>query len=442
MPDSREDMLHELQRDTFNYFRKEVNVNNGLIADSTQEHPVSSIAATGLGLSAYIVAAEQGFLTRVEARDLTLATLRFFCNSAQSTEPDATGYKGFYYHFLNMKTGRRAWKSELSTIDTTFLLAGMLAAATYFDKDTKAEFEIRERVDDLYLRVDWQWALHNGSLISHGWKPGRGFLKYRWSGYCEALLLYILALGSPTYPVPKKCYEAWSSSYTWKELYGTSFLFANALFIHQLSHIWVDFRGIQDDFMREKGIDYFENSRRATYIQQAHAQQNPSGFKGYGEYIWGFTASSGPGPATQTIDGKKRRFYGYKARGVPDPDDGTIAPWAAVASLPFAPEIVLPTLEHLEKINLGSVRQHKYGFKSTFNPTFRIDDSNAERDGTKMWVSPVHYGLNQGPILLMIENYRSELIWDLMKRNPYIRRGLNRAGFTGGWLEDDEATKK
>lgn len=423
------EMLHELQLDTFEYFRKEVNSENGLVADSTKKGSVASIAVTGMALSAYPVAVERKFLTRNEAVDLVLTTLRFFFESTQGTETDATGYKGFYYHFLDMESGRRTWQSEVSTIDTTFLLAGMLTAAAYFDRDTGAEKEIRQCVNALYERVDWQWALNNGLLVCHGWKPEKGFLKYRWNGYSEALLLYILGLGSPSHPLQEESYSEWVSSYQWKQLYGYEFLFANSLFIHQFSHIWIDFRNIQDAYMRKKGIDYFENTRRATHIQQEHALHNPSGFKEYGECCWGFTASNGPGPATKTLDGIKHRFYGYLARGVPKPDDGTIAPWAAVASLPFAPEIVLPTVKNLEKIDFGSVREHEYGFKSTFNPTFT-------RDGSNMWVSTEHYGLNQGPILLMIENYRSELIWNLMKKHPCIRRGLQKAGFSGGWLEE------
>jgi hypothetical protein len=174
-----------------------------------------------------------------------------------------------------------------------------------------------------------------------------GFIQYRWEGYSEALILYVLGLASPTHPLRAESYRAWTETYCWKTLYGYEFLYAGPLFIHQLSHLWIDFPGIQDDFMRAREIDYFENSRRATYVQQQYAIQNPLDYRGYGENCWGITASDGPGPTCLRIEGVERYFEDYTARGVPyGPDDGTIAPWAAVASLPFAPEIVLPPLQH------------------------------------------------------------------------------------------------
>jgi hypothetical protein len=368
-------------------------------------------------------------MSRPAAAKRTLATLRFFWHSPQGTEPDATGYKGFYYHFLDMQTGRRAWKSELSTVDSTFLLAGALTAGVYFNGNSKEENEIRELSEALYCRADWQWAQNRGETVTHGWKPESGFLRYRWEGYDEALLLYTLGLGSPTYPLPKSSYKAWASTYAWVQSYGYEYLHAGPLFTHQLSHIWIDFRNIQDAYMRNKGIDYFENSRRATYVQQQYAMHNPFKFAGYDKCCWGITASDGPGPCIMEVNGVKRRFFNYIARGVPyGPDDGTIAPWAVVASLPFAPEIVLPALEyciHHVKLTAGN----RYGFKATFNPTYPDKSANAYG-----WVSRWHFGINQGPIVLMIENYRTSFLWQLMKKCPHIANGLLRAGFKGGWL--------
>jgi len=424
--------LDKLQRATFGYFLKETNPANGLVPDNTRADAPCSITAVGLALAAYAVGAERGFIARTEAIRRTLTTLRFFRDSPQSEELDATGYKGFYYHFLDMHSGQRTWKSELSTIDTTFFLAGALLAATYFDRETKEEREIRAVADALYRRADWQWAQNGALKVTHGWKPEGGFLKYRWEGYNEALLLYVLGLGSPTHPLPTKSYTAWAKSYRWKKLYGHEFLYAGPLFVHQLSHVWIDFRGIQDDFMRERGIDYFENSRRATYVQQAYASRNPKKFKGYSESCWGITASDGPGPATRKVDGVERRFYDYRARSIPyGPDDGTIAPWAAIASLPFAPEIVLPALQHFNES--FPEMTSKYGFKCSFNPTF----ADGKRS-TRGWISQGYYGLDQGPIVLMIENYRSGFVWRLMRQCPYIVRGLRRAGFTNGWLDSHE----
>ena len=418
--------LETLQRLTLDYFLKETNPQNGLAPDSTREGSPCSITATGFALAAYPVGVERKFVTRNDAIKRTLTTLRFFWNSPQGPEPDATGYKGFYYHFLDMKTGRRTWNCELSTIDSTFLIAGALTAAEYFNRDSEAEREIRTLAKAIYARTDWQWAQNRGVTVTHGWKPESGFIKYRWQGYNEALLLYVLGLASPTHALPAKSYQAWTRTYKWKKLYGHEFLYAGPLFIHQLSHMWIDFRGIQDQYMRKHGIDYFENSRRATYVQQQYAIRNPRQFKGYGEYIWGLTASDGPGPATMKVGGKLCTFYDYKGRAVPNgPDDGTLAPWAVIASLPFAPEIVLPSLEYFDET--FPEMTSKYGFKCSFNPTF------SEASGTG-WISKGYYGLDQGPIVLMIENYRSGFLWQLMQRCPYIIEGLRRAGFAGAWL--------
>jgi hypothetical protein len=422
--------LEKLQRETFGYFLHETNPANGLVIDKTAADWPASIAATGLALACYPVSVERGFMTRAAAVKRTLATLRFFWNSPQGPEPDATGYHGFYYHFLDMQTGRRAWQCELSTVDSAFLLAGALTAGIYFDASTADEREIRTLGEALYRRADWQWAQNQGATVTHGWRPESGFLKYRWEGYDEALLLYILGLGSPTHPLPEQSYAAWASTYRWEHCYGQEYLYAGPLFTHQLSHVWIDFRGIQDAFMRAKGIDYFENSRRATYVQQQYAIDNPLGFKDYGPCCWGITASEGPGPDTIKIDGIERRFFDYVGRGVPyGPDDGTLAPWAVVASLPFAPEIVLSALHHcIHQARLTEF--NSYGFKASFNPSHPGQVGNPYG----WWVSPWHYGLNQGPIILMIENYRTGLLWQLMRKCRYIAGGLRRAGFDGGWL--------
>jgi hypothetical protein len=425
--------LEALQRLTFDYFLKETNPQNGLVPDSTRQGAPCSITATGFALASYPVGVERGFITRSDAIKRTLTTLRFFWSSSHGPEPDATGYKGFYYHFLDMKTGRRTWDCELSTIDSTFLIAGALTAAEYFNRDTEDEREIRMLAEAIYARADWQWARNGKDTVTNGWKPETGFIKYRLQGYNEALILYVLALASPTHSLPAKSYAAWTRTYKWKKLYGQEFLYAGPLFVHQLSHMWVDFRGIQDEYMRNHAIDYFENSRRATYIQQQYAIRNPRGFKGYGEHIWGLTASDGPGPASKKIGGRLRRFYDYKARAVPNgPDDGTLAPWAVVASLPFAPEIVLPSIQYFDET--FPEMTSKYGFKCSFNPTFSTASS-------REWISKGYYGLDQGPIVLMIENYRSGFLWRLMRRCPYIIDGLRRAGFAGGWLRDGASTE-
>jgi hypothetical protein len=427
---SGEAELELLQHKSFSYFLHESNQSNGLVLDKSAPGWPASIAATGLAMTCYPVAVERHLMSKAGAVERTLAALRFFWNSHQGPEPDATGYKGLYYHFLDMKTGRRAWKSELSTVDTAFLLAGALAAAQYFREDTREQAEIRKLADALYRRADWAWAQNGGETLTHGWRPETGFIPYRWEGYDEALLLYMLALGSPTHPLTDDSYMTWAGTYQWDSSYGYDYVYAGPLFTHQLSHCWIDFRGIQDAFMRGKGIDYFENSRRATHVQHEYAMANPHGFTRYGEFCWGVTASDGPGPCTRDINGVTREFFDYIGRGVPyGPDDGTVAPWVVVASLPFAPDIVLPAIDHyVNELKLSE--RNLYGFKATFNPTFSTPET-----APFGWVSPWHFGINQGPIVLMIENYRTGMLWDLMRTCPYIVNGLRRAGFTGGWLE-------
>jgi hypothetical protein len=421
--------IHLLQEETFSYFLHETNRRNGLVRDKTKRGWPASIAAVGMALTAYPVGVERGFISRHDAAQRVLTTLRFFWKSPQGRGPAATGYKGFYYHFLDMRTGRRAHRSELSTVDSALFLAGALTAAAYFQHDDARETEIRTLADALYRRADWRWARGRGATVTHGWRPERGFLRYRWEGYDEALILYVLGLGSPTHPLTPESYAAWLSTYEWRKVYGIELVEAGPLFVHQLSHLWIDFRGIRDAFMRERGIDYFENSRRATLTQQQYAIRNPHGFRDYNERCWGLTATDGPGPRTLTVDGVKRTFYDYVARGVPDgPDDGTLAPWAVVASLPFAPEIVVPTVEYYRD-HLDLCAANPYGFKATFNATYPERSHNPYG-----WISSYHYGINQGPIVIMIENDRTGLVWNLMRTCPYVVEGLRRAGFKGGWL--------
>jgi hypothetical protein len=424
--------LRRLQRTTVLYYLHETNPDNGLVRDKTDPTAPCSIAALGMSLATFPAVVERGVLFRPFAAKRARQKLQFLYDLPQGPEPDAAGHKGFFYHFLDIETGRRVWQCELSTIDSAFLFAGMLTVATYFDRDTEEEADIRRLAEALYRRVDWDWARNGGATLTHGWRPEGGFLEGRYEGYDEGLLLYVLGLGSPTYPLPPESYAAYCASYQWKQLYGRELLYSGPLFTHQLSHLWIDYRGIQDDFMRAHGSDYFENSRQATYVQQAYAIDNPNQFVGYGEHCWGFTACDGPGWIKRVVDGVERQFFDYYARGAPfGPDDGTVAPWAVVASLPFAPEIVIPTVRHLADLKMGNKHPH-YGFTPSFNQTFRVEESP-----TGWWVTPYFFGIDQGPVALMVENYRSGLIWNIMRRCPYIVAGLRKAGFRGGWLEPD-----
>ena len=421
-------VLQDLQKKAFRYFARYVDPKTGLVLDSTQPDAPTSIAAVGFALSCYPVAVERGFITRSEALARTLAALRFFDEADQSGAIDGVGYKGFFYHFLHIGCGTRAWKCELSTIDTTLLLAGMLLAAQYFDGDRAPEREVRERTQSIYARVDWRWAQDHQQAVTLGWKPESGFLHNRWAGYNEAMLLYVLALAAPEFAVDPGAYSAWTSAFRWRRLYGHDVLYAGPLFIHQFSHIWIDLRGIQDTFMAAKKTDYFENSRVATQIQREYAIRNPRKFLEYAHNCWGFTASDGPGNGTGKFRGRKHRFYGYMARGAPfGPDDGTLSPWAAIAALPFAPGLVVEVIRHME--NLIGHSPSGFGFHSSFNPSY------PRADNARGWASPWHYALNQGPIVLMIENYRTGLIWRLMRDCAPIKEGLLRAGFRSGWLD-------
>jgi hypothetical protein len=420
--------LGRLQWTTVLYYLHESNPDNGLVRDKVDPNAPCSIAAVGLALATIPPAVHRGLFARKYAAKIARRRLRSLLDLPQGPGPDTAGHKGFFYHFLDMDTGRRVWNCELSTLDSAFLFAGALTCSTYFDADTEDEEEVRRLADALYGRADWNWARDGGPTLTHGWKPETGFLPHRYEGYDEGLLLYLLGLGSPTHPLPPESYAAYCATYQWKELYGRELLYSGPLFTHQLSHLWVDFRGIRDAFMHERRSDYFENSRHATFVQQEYAVRNPLGFEGYGEHCWGFTACDGPGWIKRTVNGVERQFFDYIARGAPfGPDDGTVAPWVVVASLPFAPEIVIPTVRHFARLNLGMTAP--YGFKPSFNQTFAVNESP-----TGWWVTPYHFGIDQGPVVLMIENYRSGLVWDIMRRCPAVIAGLLRAGFTGGWL--------
>ena len=258
---------------------------------------------------------------------------------------------------------------------------------------------------------------------------------YDWKGYNEAMILYILALGSPTFPIDPVAWSRWTETYRWQNYCGYRCLNFGPLFGHQYSHIWIDFRGIQDNYMRNKGIDYFENSRRAVYANRAYCIANPAKWQGYGENIWGLTACDGPGYQVVVSRDKRRTFHGYWARGasaVEANDDGTIAPTAVAGSLPFAPEICIPAIKTIYQTH-GVRLFGKYGFYDAFNLSIV---GSYQQQG---WFDRDWLGIDNGPIVLMIENHYSNLIWKLMQKNSYLIRGLKLAGFRGGWLDRSKA---
>jgi len=435
-----EPFLDTLQSRTFDWFWRLGNAQNGLIFDRWPTPSFSSVAAVGFGLTAYPIGVERGYITRARAAERARTTLDFFWRAPQGPQPSrVTGHRGFFYHFLDMETGHRFQTVELSTIDTALLLAGALACREYFDGPDTVETAIRDLADSIYFRVDWKWAQVRAPQVSMGWRPEEGFIAYDWRGYNEAMILLILALGSPTHPIEPAAWDAWTQTYTWSTFQGQAMVQFAPLFGHQYSHVWIDFRGIQDRYMRERGIDYFENSRRATYSHRTYALANPLRWRGYGADIWGLTAADGPIDTTMSVSGVERRFFTYAARGASSGeirDDGTIAPTAAGGSVPFAPEIAIPALKAMRRSYSGALFT-EYGFLDSFNPTFTFASVKVRHgrvDPVHGWYDTDHLGIDQGPILAMVENYRSELIWRLMRKNPYIRRGLERAGFTGGWL--------
>ena len=434
--------LDEVQRRHFMFFWELAHPGNFQVPDRYPSESFSSIAATGFGLSAYLVGAERGWITRRQAAERVLKTLEVLKSLPQGPESSGVaGYKGWYYHFLNTQDALRFKTVELSSIDTGLLMAGVLSCMTYFDRNDATEKAIREISDFLYRRVEFDWYLNEHKRLSMGWFPEHGFLPSDWRGYNEAMILVVMAMGSPTHPVPASMWESWCQPYYRTDYKGWDMVNFGPLFGHQYSHCWIDFQGIQDPYMKKMGIDYFENSRRATFSNRKYCIDNPLKFKGYGENIWGLTAGDGPGYAEKTYEGRRQVFEGYSARGAAADyasDDGTIAPTAAISSMPFAPEICLPALEAMWKRWPAG----PYGFFDGYNESFTwLQESPSAQPGHSFWVDKDYLGIDQGPIVLMIENYRSRFLWNLMKKNPYIVAGLKRAGFTGGWLENIDFQK-
>ncbi len=435
-------LFTDIERRTFQFFWDTTNETNGLTPDRFPSRPFASIASVGFALTAYPIGIENGWVSRTQAVDRTLTTLKFFRDAPVGPQRTGkAGYKGFYYHFLDMQRGQRydSWV-ELSSVDTALLMMGVLFAQSYYDGDDPREKEIRQIADTLYKRVDWNWLQQRAPLISMGWFPESGFINHDWMGYNEAMMLYVLALGSPTHPVDPDAWTVWTRTYNndWGVYQGQEYLSFGPLFGHQYSHVWIDFRDIQDQYMRERGIDYFLNSRRATLAQRDYAIDNPMKWKDYGENVWGLTASDGPQNTSQEYRGEQRQFRHYSSRGAglrENFDDGTIAPTAAISSIVFAPEVVIPATEEMHK-RYGDYLYSSYGFLDSFNPSFNYDIplKTGRVVPDRGWVASDYIAIDQGPILTMIANYRNEFVWTVMKKNKYIRTGLERAGFTGGWL--------
>jgi hypothetical protein len=407
-------ILDSLQYSAFRYFWYQAHPVSGLIRDRSQVGSPCSIAAQGFGFSAICIGIDHGWITRAQGATRVLTALQTLWNAPQGlATTNVSGYKGLYFHFLDLQTGVRAWNSELSTIDTALLLAGILDVKQYFNGADPDEVQIRALADSINRRVDWTFMRTCSppccTAIWMGWKPESGFSGFgAWFGYNEASIMYLLAIGSPTFPLVGCSWSTWQATYAYETHFGQTYVRFPPLFGHQYSHCWIDFRGWNDNYMASRGLTYFENSRRATYAQRAYCIANPGGFQGYAADLWGLTASDDPPPAPL-----------YLAHGAPpaENDNGTITPTAAISSIPFAPEIVLPVVENLWN-NYKSVLWGPYGFRDAFNLTVNPD-----------WYGADVLGIDQGPIIIMIENYRTGLVWHRFMKNPEIITGLQLAGF-------------
>lgn len=446
-------LLADIHRRTFDFFWEATPETTGLTPDRWPSATFSSVAAIGFALTAYCIGANCGYVGRAEAAKRTATTLQTLWNSPQGEgAQDAAGYQGFFYHFLNANDGLRYRKCELSNVDTAMLFLGALTAAAYFDAPTPVETEIRRLARVLYERADWRFFARRNNALSMGWHPETGLIPTNWEGYCEGKMIYLLALASPTFPLPAQAWQTWCSTYdrSWGPHFGTPHLGFAPLFGHQYTEIWYDMRDVADAYMRKRHSDYFINSRLATQAQRQYAILNPHHFADYGPDIWGLTACDGPADVKLRLDGRMIQFHSYSARGprlheTDVVDDGTIAPTAALASIPFAPEIAIAAAEAM-RAKYGDDIYGRYGFYDSFNPTFRTDYPSTYGHQTRRagWVATDYLGIDQGPILAMLENYRSGFVWNLLRNDPYagtiIRRGLIRAGFRptsadGNWLE-------
>jgi hypothetical protein len=392
--------LEDLSRRTFQYFLDHADPETGLVLDRARAageahaegHPsyrIASSAATGFGLTALCIGAARGWVGQEEARRRALTALRFYASRA-------THERGWFLHWSDARTGERRWRSEYSSIDTALLLGGVLTARQCFAEDA----EVARLAALVYERVDFRWMLAgHPSLLSHGWRPETGFLKPRWDTYSEHLLLQLLAVGSPTHPVPAHVWRAWSRK---RITYaGHTYLSDAPLFTHQFSHAWVDFRGRREAWY--PFTDYFENSVRATRAHRQFCADLGREFPGYTADVWGITAS----------DSQK----GYVAWGGPPRDpaiDGTVVPCAAGGSLMFTPDIAVPALRAMKE-RYGERIYGRYGFTDAFNPN-------------SGWTNPDVIGIDLGITLLSAENLRTGRVWKWFMSNEEIPRAMGAVG--------------
>jgi len=383
--------LDELEKLNFQYFWEQASPQTGLVKDrcnvqTNNNSNVGSIAATGFGLTALCIGHKRGFIPMAEARDRVLATLRFLWKKMPT-------HRGFFYHFADVNTGERVWDSEVSSVDTSILLCGILTCRQHFEEHS----EISLLAYQIFNRVDWSWLSEDTSLLPHGWTPELGFLPYRWDYYSEMMMIYLLGLGSLPHPLPMQAWTAWKR--TKFEFDGLRYIGSYApLFIHQYSQAWFDFRGKRDTF-----ADYFENSKAATDAHRHFCLELSKQFPDYSDDLWGITASDSQN--------------GYVIWGGPPsmgPIDGTVVPSASAGSLPFLPQAVMRVLRNI-KDHYGNA-WCRYGFVNAFNPL-------------KNWYDSDVVGIDVGITMLMAENARTGFVWNTFMKNQEAKRGMDRAGF-------------
>ena len=382
-------LLNKIEKDTLQYFIRFSDKTTGLTKDSSRPGSPSSVAATGFALAAYSIGGSRGWIAPDYAYARILTTL-------QTLRHKAAHQEGFFYHFLDTKTGKRVWGSEASSIDTALVVAGALLAAQYYPGT-----EIEKLAREIYERVNWKWMMNTSDFICMGWTPESKFLPYYWDSYNELMILVTLAIGSPTFPVPPGAWERWlrpSGDYN-----GHKVVFAStgALFTYQFSHAYIDFRGLDD-----QGIDFFENSREATLANREYSMSFSGQHKGYSESSWGLSSSLGPGG-----------YIAYGGRPGGGLQDGTIAPYATLSSIVFTPELSTQAArffyDHYEKELYGS-----FGFKDAFNLE-------------KGWWANEYLGIDQGITLLMLENYlNGEIVWKKFMGLAAIKKWIALTGLT------------
>jgi hypothetical protein len=384
-------LLDELEKRIFQFFWEQASPQTGLIKDrcnvlKNDTTVVASIAATGFGLTALCIGEQRGLISPSAARDRVLLTLRFLWKKMPT-------HRGFFYHFADLNNGERIWDSEVSSVDTSILLCGILSCRRHFEQHS----EISLLAYEIFNRVDWSWLSEDTSLLPHGWTPELGFLPYRWDYYSEMMMIYLLGLGSLTHPLPGTAWNAWKR--TKFEFDGIRYIGSfTPLFVHQYSQAWFDFRDKRDSY-----ADYFQNSIFATDAHRHFCLELAQQFPDYSDDLWGISAS----------DSEK----GYVIWGGPPtmgPIDGTVVPSAAAGSLPFLPQQVMRVLRNIKDHYPRA--WSKYGFVNAFNPLRNWYDSDV-------------VGIDTGITLLMAENVRTGFVWNTFMKNQEVDRGMQRAGF-------------